>query len=203
MLPAMHQELIALVSKEPQSPDVASRIRSAFSNEKLRDGSAVTQHQGEFLWALEADSAPTLYVDDEPVLKMTQLGDSNLYIHTAKLLTGWAHAHHYRVGGEVLGGKRFDTASLGPDSSEQDGVPQGKMSEHMIHESRIYPGYKVSWWVYASPGVDPDTPLATICVTGDDPSVCEGVCCETDGDCAAGTQCAKSDNEAVGRCLTL
>lgn len=52
-------------------------------------------------------------------------------------------------------------------------------------------------------GVDPDTPLATICVTGDDPSICEGVCCETDGDCAAGTQCAKSDNEAVGRCLTL
>jgi hypothetical protein len=52
-------------------------------------------------------------------------------------------------------------------------------------------------------GVDPNTPLATICVTSEDPSVCEGVCCETDADCTTGTRCTKNENEAVGRCLTL
>ncbi len=154
----MPHDLIDLAAKQPDSADLPQLIRSTFSAEQLRAGSAVAQHQGSFLWAIESDSEPHLYIDDEPVLRMTRLGESQLYIHTAKLLTGWAHAHHYRVHGDVLGDKRFDHASLGPDSYAQDGVPQGELSDAMIHESRIYPGYKVSWWVYASPGVDRDTP---------------------------------------------
>lgn len=157
MLPAMHEELIALAA-EPQNPELPAKLRSAFPVERLRDGSAVAQHRGEFVWALESDAEPHLYVDDEPVGPMSRLGDSNLYVHSAKLLAGWAHAHYYRVRGEVLGDKRFDTAALGPDSYEQPGVAKGELSEHMIHESRIYPGYKVSWWVYASAGVKPGEP---------------------------------------------
>ena len=153
----MNAELIAL-AKRPDAPELPARIRSTFSAEALADGSAVTEHLGDFLWAIESDSEPFLYVDDEPVLHMKRLGDSNLYMHTAKLLPGWAHAHYYRVKGKQLGDKRFDTASLTEDSYEQPGVPQGKLSEKFTHESRVYQGYKVSYWVYASHGVDPNTP---------------------------------------------
>lgn len=68
------------------------------------------------------------------------------------------------------------------------------------------PGRKVVDAYYGTEtfiGVDPDTPLSTICVVGDDPAVCANVCCETDADCAGGTTCTKSAREAVGRCLTI
>jgi hypothetical protein len=51
-------------------------------------------------------------------------------------------------------------------------------------------------------GIDPDSPLGTICVRQDDGTGCEGVCCTTDADCPGGNSCTKSDLEAIGRCLT-
>jgi len=154
----MSEELIRQVAEAEDPASLAEPLRQAFTAEKLRDGSACEQHLGEFVWALESDVEPYLYVDDKPAPPMQRVGETNLWIHHAKLLQGWAHAYYYRVRGDVLGDKRFDKASLGPDSYPQDGVPQGKLSEKMTHASQVYHGYKVSWWVYASPGVDPGTP---------------------------------------------
>ena len=86
----------------------------------------------------------------------------NLWARAARLRTGTSHAHYYRVDTKILGGKRFDTAAYGPDSYPQDGVPRGELSEELTHESATYRGWKVSYWVYASPGVDPSTPSATM-----------------------------------------
>ncbi|MCA9556327.1 MAG: hypothetical protein KC933_40255 [Myxococcales bacterium] len=51
-------------------------------------------------------------------------------------------------------------------------------------------------------GIDPNSPLGTICVVEDDGTGCEGVCCATDSDCSGKTRCFKSEFDAVGRCLT-
>lgn len=51
-------------------------------------------------------------------------------------------------------------------------------------------------------GIDPNSPLGTLCVIGDDEAACDGVCCTDDGDCQGNTRCFKSEFDAVGRCLT-
>ena len=39
-------------------------------------------------------------------------------------------------------------------------MPHGKLSEKHTLTSKIYDGMKADYWVYASPGVDPDVPSA-------------------------------------------
>lgn len=51
-------------------------------------------------------------------------------------------------------------------------------------------------------GVDPSTPISTVCVTAEDGAGCDGICCETDTDCTGNTRCLKPPTDAVGRCLT-
>jgi hypothetical protein len=51
-------------------------------------------------------------------------------------------------------------------------------------------------------GIDPNTPIATICVQRPDGTGCENVCCTGDEQCRSGNQCDKSPLEAVGRCRT-
>jgi hypothetical protein len=51
-------------------------------------------------------------------------------------------------------------------------------------------------------GIDPDSPLGTICVPEDDGFGCEGVCCASDAECTGKTRCFKSEFDAIGRCLT-
>ena len=45
-----------------------------------------------------------------------------------------------------------------PDSYPKPGVPHGKLSEKHTLTSKIYDGMKYDYWVYASPGVDPNVP---------------------------------------------
>lgn len=51
-------------------------------------------------------------------------------------------------------------------------------------------------------GIDPNSPLGTVCVKAEDGSGCAGVCCSTETDCSGNTRCFKSEFDAVGRCLT-
>jgi len=46
-----------------------------------------------------------------------------------------------------VGGKT-DVAAYGPDSYLQPGVPEGKLSEKMVHTSKIYEGMKSDYWIY-------------------------------------------------------
>lgn len=155
------KQLIEMARQQSDSPAFASKLREAFGADKLKNGSAVVSYLGDFLWAIESPKEPFLYIDDQPVLNMTKVPGGDLWIHTASLLTGTSHAHYYRIGGKIHG-KRIDTAAFTEDSYPKPGVPQGKVSEQFVHESEIYRGWKVSWWVYASPGVTPDEPSAVM-----------------------------------------
>ena len=155
------RELFELMRSEAQPADKAAALSERFPVKALEDGSAVSAFGGNFVWALESGSRPHLYIDDEPAPPMQRLA-GNSWAHNARLRTGTSHAHYYRVDTKILGGKRFDTAAYGEDSYAQEGVPRGKLSEELLHESPTYRGWKVSYWVYASPGVDPDKPSAAM-----------------------------------------
>jgi len=50
-------------------------------------------------------------------------------------------------------------------------------------------------------GIDPNTPVATVCVDVAGGDLCAGVCCSGDADCTGENVCNKLEGEAVGRCL--
>ena len=156
-----NQRLFQLVNSDAETASQASALRDHFPEDGLRNGSAVAAYGADFVWALESGSRPHLYIDDAPAPPMRQL-PGNLWVHSDSLRTGTSHAHYYRVDTEVLGGRRFDTAAYGEDSYPHEGVPQGELSEELFHESETYRGWKVSYWVYASPGVDPSRPSAVM-----------------------------------------
>ena len=152
-----NHRLFELMRSEAGPSEQAAKLREHFGADALKNGSAVAASGGEFVWALESRSRPHLYIDDEPASPMRGL-PGDLWAHADRLRTGTSHAHYYRVDRVVLGGRRFDTAAYGEDSYPQEGVPQGNLSGEMFHESPTYRGWKVSYWVYASPGVDPEVP---------------------------------------------
>jgi enterochelin esterase-like enzyme len=53
-----------------------------------------------------------------------------------------------------------DQYELGPDSQEQPGVPQGRLSEHVFKDSSLYPGYEHRWWLYIPAQYDGTRPVA-------------------------------------------
>lgn len=141
----------ATANKKPDAT-LLSALREHFSADQLQSGAAISGYMGDFLWAIESDTRPDLYVDDQPVGPMRQLAGSDVWVHTAKVFTGTSHAHYYRIGGEA--GRRFDTPAFAKVSYPQPSVPQGTVTEQRIHTSHVYPGWRVSYWVYVSPGYD-------------------------------------------------
>jgi enterochelin esterase-like enzyme len=108
--------------------------------------------------AVEAARTPTLYIDDQAAGPMKQL-PGNIWYAVAKLRTGTSHNFHYMVDGQRFGG-RTDIPAYGPDSYEKPGVPQGKLSEKLIHTSKIYEGMQSDYWIYVPAQYNPATPAA-------------------------------------------
>jgi enterochelin esterase-like enzyme len=126
---------------QSQSPDA----RAAFGEDNLKKGTAVLFEGGEFLFAVASDKEPKLVINNEAPKTMVRSGD--LWVGQAKLATSRTHNFHYLIDGTVFGG-RNDIPAFGPYSYEKPGVPKGKLSEKMTHESKIYPGMKSDWWIY-------------------------------------------------------
>ncbi|MEO7652018.1 MAG: alpha/beta hydrolase-fold protein [Bryobacteraceae bacterium] len=90
---------------------------------------------------------------------MNRSGKSNVWTYEGKLRTGTSHSFYYMIDGKKFGGKP-DVEAYGPDSYTVTGVPQGKLSEKMVHASRIYDGMLSDYWVYVPAQYDPATPAA-------------------------------------------
>jgi enterochelin esterase family protein len=73
------------------------------------------------------------------------------------------HAFYYLVGGAKFGG-RLDLPAFEPRSYLQPGVPSGKLSEKIIHTSKIYEGMKSEYWIYVPAQYKPETPAALLVV---------------------------------------
>jgi enterochelin esterase-like enzyme len=127
--------------------------------EDIKKGVAVLAEKGDFLWAFESVKQPTLMVDGERMGPMKRSGANGPWTFTTKLKTGTSHNFYYLVDGQRAGGLT-DVPAFGPDSYQQPGIPQGKLSEKMTHTSKIYAGMQSEYWVYLPAQYDPGTPAA-------------------------------------------
>ena len=151
-------QLIEL-SHKPNDPAFAAALRATLGDANIKKGTAVIGEGADTLWAVESAKAPELYVDDERVATLKPAGSSGIFFHTGKMTTGRSHLFYYLVDGQKTGG-RNDVPCFGPDSYQHTGVPEGKLSEKMVHTSKIYEGMKSDWWIYVPAQYNPAKPAA-------------------------------------------
>lgn len=146
--PAM--DLLNLAKKSANSPEFKTALGKI-----IKDGRGISGVQGDFLFAAEAKALPTLTIDDAPGTKFTRVKGSDLWFALAKVSTGTGHNYAISIDGKSK--PAADFAAFGPDSYEQPGVPQGKLSEKIVHTSKVYPGMVSDYWIYVPAQYDPQT----------------------------------------------
>ncbi len=153
-------ELIALA--QAHSPELRAAIETTFEAKDLKEGTAWAGHGPDFFFAVETSSTPALMIDDAAGPAMTQLPATQLWYAVAHIEpVSHLHEFHYMVDGARFGG-RLDLPAFGPLSYLQPGVPSGKLSEKMIHTSKIYEGMKSEYWIYVPAQYDANTPAAVM-----------------------------------------
>ena len=111
----------------------------------------------DFLFVNASDQPVSISLDDQPTVRMQPIAGTNLWYRLEKMRTGVTHSYQSFAAGKVLG-NRGDITGYNPDSYPKPGVPQGVLSEKQTITSKTYPGMKLDFWYYASPGVDASVP---------------------------------------------
>jgi enterochelin esterase-like enzyme len=144
---------------ESRSPQARSALGTVFGEDNLKKGTAVLFEGGDFAFAVASEKEPQLVIDDGAPQGMHKHGD--VWLAQAKIETSRTHNFHYLIDGRVFGGKT-DVPAYGPYSYERPDVPKGSITPMMVHESKIYPGMKSRWWIYAPAQYDASTPAAVM-----------------------------------------
>jgi enterochelin esterase family protein len=152
--------LIEMANKKPDSDEFRSALAEAAGAEAFKKGPVVLSQGPDFLLAFETSGKAALSVDDAPAAVRQSQG-SNIWFHIAKLKTGRSHAIQWSVDGKPAG-PRVDAPAYLPEAYAMPGVPQGKISEKIVSESKIYPGMKYDWWIYVPPQYDASKPAAVM-----------------------------------------
>jgi enterochelin esterase family protein len=135
-------------------------LRELLDDARIKKGTAYASHMGDFLFAVDADSVPTLYIDNEAVPKMSK-AKAGYWYAVASLGTGRTHNFHYLVAGSRLGGAN-DVPAFTANSYEQAGVPKGTLDGPHVHTSKIYEGMTSNYWVYVPAQYNAATPAAVM-----------------------------------------
>lgn len=144
----------------PPNAATENLLRSAFTADQLKKGEAWMSQRGDFLFAIESASEPLISIDGGPVSDEGKRS-GNLWFFRANLKTGTIHKFTYFIDGQPFGG-RNDLPAYTDDHYANPGVPQGTLSEKIVHESKIYPGMKSDYWTYAPAQYDPSKPAAVM-----------------------------------------
>lgn len=137
-------------------------IEATFDAKKLEAGTAWAGHGSQFFFAAQSDAAPFLVIDDFAAKPLDEIPGTHLWYATADVEpVGRLHQFHYLVNGEKFG-ESLDMPAFGPLSYLEDGVPSGKLSEKIIHTSKIYDGMKSEYWIYVPAEYDAKTPAAVM-----------------------------------------
>lgn len=150
-------QLIEMAHKK--SRDLAAALRASLGEEKLANGTAFAGEGPDFIWAVESDARPEIYVDDRAAASMARAGQSNLWYYTGKLETGTVHGFYYVIHGERTGGST-DVPAYGPDSYPKKGAPEGTLSEKIVNTSKIYDGMQSNYWIYVPAAYSAQAPAA-------------------------------------------
>src|SRR5579859_5128842 len=150
-------QLIALAHKK--SHTLAEALSASLGEEKLKKGTAFAGEGPDFIWAVESEARPEIYIDDRSAGPMMRAGKSSLWYHTGTLQPGTVHGFYYLVNGARTGGST-DVPAYGPDSYPKPDVPQGTLSEKIVHTSKIYDGMQSNYWIYIPAQYDKNAPAA-------------------------------------------
>ena len=148
------EQLIALARQGPAAPGLQQSITTTLS---ARGGTAVWGQ--DYLFVANSPTPVSVSVDNQPAVPMAAIEGSAFWMLLVKMRTGVTHPYQYYAGGKPLGG-RSDVVGYNPDSYEKPGVSHGTLSDKQTIVSKLYDGMKADYWVYASPGVDPNVPAA-------------------------------------------
>ncbi len=129
----------------PGSAAFTEALTAAVPKGSLEKGEAWVGRGPDFLFAVKADAQPSISIDEGAPVKMQKAGA--FWIHKAVLKTGTIHRFVYDLNGKPFGGKN-DVPAFTPDHYEQAGVPRGKLSEKMVHSSKVYDGMRSDYWTY-------------------------------------------------------
>ena len=151
--------VLELADKSPQSAEFSQAIAGVMKEEDIKAGKAVFGEGADFLWVVEADARPHLIVNDVPYGTLSPIQGTKRFYYRGKLKTGTSHNFNYLVAGKAMGG-RTDVAAYLPDSYEQPGVPQGKLSEKLTYTSKIYGGMTSDYWIYVPAQYEASKPAA-------------------------------------------
>jgi len=145
---------------DAKSPQLGALVVAAAGEESFKKGQAVIAEGGNFIFALDSAAPPKIVINEDSPVAMTKTG-TNLWVHTAALPTSRTHNFSYVIDGKPFGG-RTDVPAFGPYSYDKPGVPKGKLSEKIVHTSKIYPGMKSDLWIWAPAQYDTSKPAAVM-----------------------------------------
>jgi enterochelin esterase-like enzyme len=157
----------AAFAADPKLTDLAhnpAELRSRLKDDDLKKGLAYIGDHEQMLFAVDTDKTPMLVTDGDQPVAMTRI-DGNLWTVVVRLKAGRSHEFHYLIdgaafGGRVPDGRQMDVPVFLPSSYEQADVPQGKMSEKLVHTSKVYDGMQSDYWIYVPAQYDPSKPAA-------------------------------------------
>jgi len=136
---AAMDQLLAMAKSRSDAPEFREALVKRLGEAPIKVGEAFDSNGSDFVWAVEAASQPTLVVDDQPVGAMRRIAGTNLWFQTGQLRVGTSHRFHYVIDGKRFGGS-YDVPAYGPLSYTRPGVPQGRISEKLVHTSKLYGG---------------------------------------------------------------
>jgi enterochelin esterase family protein len=143
-------ESIEAARKGPESAAMKQRVAA------MTAPTQVSVWGQDYLFLATSASPVAISVDLQPQRQLAQV-DGNHWMLLTKMRTGVLHQYQFYTAGKPLGA-RGDAVGYNPDSYPQPGVPHGKLSDKHTLTSKLYEGMKYDYWVYASPGVDPNVP---------------------------------------------
>jgi enterochelin esterase family protein len=142
-----------------RSAKLKDALPAAMGEENLKKGTAVLAEGPDFIFAVETNASPALFINDDAGPKMGRLPGSDIWVATASLRTGRTHNFHYVINGQNSGGKE-NVIAFGPYSYPKPGVPEGRLHGKFVHTSKIYNGMTSDYWVYVPAQYDPAMPAA-------------------------------------------
>jgi len=146
------------------NPQLREAIISTFDPKDLLAGRAFIGQGPEFFFVTQSPSKPSLFIDDGPGPEMRQIPSTDLWYASARIeRLGTSHTFHYMVGHDRFGGS-YDVPVYTPDSYQHPDVPAGKLSDKIVHISKIYDGMKSEYWIYVPAQYDAKTPAALLVV---------------------------------------
>jgi enterochelin esterase family protein len=153
-------ELIGLSTLDPEH--LKDGVEATFDAKELAAGTAYVSHGADFFFAVECTTEPNLFIDHEDAMQMTKVpGGTNLWYAATKIgPPGTLHSFIFTgMGGRAFGG-RTDVPAFDANAYQHPGVPEGTLSEKMIHTSKLYDGMKSEWWIYVPAQYDAKVPAA-------------------------------------------